>query len=87
MSTPTHDSFSDAVRIIKSKEIAEIVDQVFDGVNQSEVGPIKQEPTQMQKDQGAKYAIDNLAMQTFIVVLNNIFPKTMEAKMEMADDE
>ena len=69
-----------AESIVKSAQITQLINECLEGVAKSELGAVKRPPKSHEPN--VTEVIDNIAFQTFIVILNNIFPKIMEARME-----
>lgn len=91
---PIHNNegeLNEADSIIKSQQIAKLIDEVWDAVAQSKVGPIKRDANESDilgnpNIKQGMVLIDNIAMQTFVVMLNNLVPKSMQAKMDLIDE-
>lgn len=56
---------------IKPAEIAQLINDVYDGVERSKVGPI------VLIDGNRQSVIQNVAFQTYLAILNSVAPKNV----------
>lgn len=66
--------------MLKSSQIAAIINEVYDGVERSKCGPIIH-----RKDEKGDPVYHNLSWQTYIHVLEAILPKTVSMNVDMEE--
>lgn len=61
---------------VRIEVIAQTINDVYDGVNRSKIGPIE-----FVKEDGSK-ALNNIPYQAFLQILANCIPKQMEGTID-----
>ena len=71
-------------KMLKSSQIASIINEIYDGVERSKVGIICKE--KIEEDGTKKLEVGHIPFQTYLTILAALFPKNFFGDMKMTEE-
>jgi hypothetical protein len=65
---------------VRAAQIATLINEVYDGVERSRLGPIE-----FENEDGSK-GLNNLAYHSFLTILSSVTPKNFSGVMDVKED-